>query len=161
VPARVGRQLPDRQREELGRALHVEVLSIDDEIVESRVVDVLFVEISHAPDLVGVIASHEIHRRLVRGSEARGPAGLGGESFAQTADADVERRDDPHAQDGRVLTRTTILDHVWDPGFDRGSNLVEVYISYLRRKIDGDDRPPLLHTVRGIGYVLCEDGSPA
>jgi len=54
----------------------------------------------------------------------------------------------------RVLTRTMILDHVWGPGFDRDSNLVEVYMSYLRRKIDGDGKPRLLHTIRGVGYML-------
>jgi DNA-binding response OmpR family regulator len=59
---------------------------------------------------------------------------------------------------GRVLTRTTILDHVWGSGVDHDSNLVEVYISYLRRKVDGGRRPRLLHTVRGVGYMLSEDG---
>jgi DNA-binding response OmpR family regulator len=59
---------------------------------------------------------------------------------------------------GRVLTRTTILDHVWGSGIDHDSNLVEVYVSYLRRKVDGGGRPRLLHTIRGVGYMLSEDG---
>jgi len=56
--------------------------------------------------------------------------------------------------EGRVVTRTMVLDHVWGLGFDGESNLVEVYMSYLRRKIDDDGKPRLLHTVRSIGYVL-------
>jgi DNA-binding response OmpR family regulator len=55
---------------------------------------------------------------------------------------------------GAVVTRGMILDHVWDMRYDGGSNLVEVYINYLRRKIDHDFEPKLIHTVRGAGYVL-------
>lgn len=55
---------------------------------------------------------------------------------------------------GHVLTRTRLLDAVWDMRFDPGTNMVDVYMSYLRAKVDkGFDRP-LLHTVRGVGYVL-------
>jgi len=53
-----------------------------------------------------------------------------------------------------VATRSMILDHVWDMEYDGGSNLVEVYINYLRRKIDQDFEPKLIQTVRGAGYVL-------
>ncbi len=53
-----------------------------------------------------------------------------------------------------VVTRSMILDHVWDMDYDGGSNLVEVYINYLRRKVDQDFEPKLIHTVRGVGYVL-------
>lgn len=57
---------------------------------------------------------------------------------------------------GRVLSRTRILDAVWDVRFDPGTNMVDVYISYVRAKVDkGQDRP-LIHTVRGVGYVLEE-----
>ena len=55
-----------------------------------------------------------------------------------------------------VVTRGMILDHVWDMEYDGGSNLVEVYINYLRRKIDQDFEPKLIHTIRGAGYVLRE-----
>jgi two-component system, OmpR family, response regulator len=54
---------------------------------------------------------------------------------------------------GRVMTKAQILDHVWHYDFDGNSGVVESYISYLRRKIDGVD-PPLIQTVRGVGYVL-------
>lgn len=57
---------------------------------------------------------------------------------------------------GVVVTRGMILDHVWDMDYDGGSNLVEVYINYLRRKIDHPFESKLLHTVRGAGYVLRE-----
>ncbi len=53
----------------------------------------------------------------------------------------------------RVLSKSEILDDVWDFGFDGDPNIVETYISYLRRKIDRFD-PPLIHTVRGVGYSL-------
>ena len=55
---------------------------------------------------------------------------------------------------GRVLTRPMIAEHVWAVDFDRESNVIDVYVGYLRRKIDGPGERPLLHTVRGAGYVL-------
>jgi two-component system, OmpR family, response regulator len=55
----------------------------------------------------------------------------------------------------QVLSRAQILDEVWDDSFDGESNIVEIYISYLRKKIDTFD-PPLIHTVRGVGYTLRE-----
>lgn len=55
---------------------------------------------------------------------------------------------------GRVLSRTRILDAVWDVTHDPRTNVVDVYMSYLRTKIDKDFEPKLLHTVRGVGYVL-------
>ncbi|WP_068399559.1 response regulator transcription factor [Kribbia dieselivorans] len=54
----------------------------------------------------------------------------------------------------RVLSKAQILDHVWDYDFRGEPGIVESYISYLRRKIDTEGRPPLIHTKRGIGYVL-------
>ena len=55
----------------------------------------------------------------------------------------------------RVFSKAQILDGVWSEGFDGESNIVEIYISYLRKKIDRID-PPLIHTVRGVGYTLRE-----
>jgi DNA-binding response OmpR family regulator len=55
---------------------------------------------------------------------------------------------------GQVLTRSQIADRAWDLGADNISNVVDVFIHTLRRKIDGDFEPKLLHTVRGSGYVL-------
>jgi len=55
---------------------------------------------------------------------------------------------------GRVVRRAEIAEHVWDESFDPFSNLIEVYINRLRRKIDEDSTKPLLHTRRGAGYVL-------
>lgn len=57
---------------------------------------------------------------------------------------------------GRVLTRSQILDHVWDYGFDGEPAIVDTYISYLRKKIDGAG-PPLIHTVRSVGFTLRVD----
>lgn len=56
--------------------------------------------------------------------------------------------------EGRVVTKTMVLDHVWGLGFEGESNLVEVYMSYLRRKVDGDRQRRLLHTIRSLGYML-------
>jgi two-component system OmpR family response regulator len=53
----------------------------------------------------------------------------------------------------RVLSKSQILDHVWNYDFGGEANIVETYISYLRKKVDRDD-PPLIHTVRGVGYCL-------
>jgi two-component system, OmpR family, response regulator len=53
----------------------------------------------------------------------------------------------------RVLTRTQILDHVWNYDFGGDARVLETYISYLRKKVDVED-PPLIHTVRGVGYSL-------
>lgn len=55
---------------------------------------------------------------------------------------------------GRVLTRTMISEHVWDYDFDTMTNVIDVYVNYLRKKIDAGREPKLIHTVRGSGYVL-------
>jgi two-component system, OmpR family, response regulator len=57
------------------------------------------------------------------------------------------------ANAGRVLSKAQILDHVWQYDFDGDANVVETYVSYLRKKLDPLG-PPILHTVRGVGYVL-------
>jgi len=55
---------------------------------------------------------------------------------------------------GRVLTRPMITQHVWGLDFDPESNIVDVYVGYLRRKVDADGEPRLLRTLRGAGYTL-------
>ena len=55
---------------------------------------------------------------------------------------------------GQVVTRTMLLENVWDYNFDPQTNVIDVHISRLRSKIDKDFERPLLHTVRGTGYVL-------
>lgn len=59
---------------------------------------------------------------------------------------------------GEVVTRTMLLEGVWDYHFDPGTNVIDVHISRLRRKIDEDGEAPLIHTVRGAGYRLSENG---
>ncbi|GAB3943779.1 response regulator transcription factor [Spirosoma harenae] len=54
----------------------------------------------------------------------------------------------------RALTRNEIMEHVWDLNFDTGTNVVDVYVNYLRRKIDKDFSPKLIHTISGIGYIM-------
>jgi two-component system OmpR family response regulator len=58
---------------------------------------------------------------------------------------------------GQVVTRTMLLESVWDYYFDPQTNVIDVQISRLRRKIDRDFTPQLLHTVRGIGYMIAGD----
>jgi two-component system OmpR family response regulator len=57
---------------------------------------------------------------------------------------------------GTVLSRTRILSHVWRYSFDPGTKVVDVYIRYLRRKIDAGETTPMLKTVRGFGYTISE-----
>ena len=59
---------------------------------------------------------------------------------------------------GYVVTKTEILAGVWDENYDGDSNVVEVYIGYLRRKIDAPHRRHAIETVRGMGYRLARDG---
>ncbi len=54
----------------------------------------------------------------------------------------------------KTVTKTAIVEHVWDQHFDGGTNVVNVYINYLRAKIDLPGQPSLIHTVRGVGFAL-------
>ena len=56
----------------------------------------------------------------------------------------------------RPLTKTLIIEHVWDIHFDSISNVVEVHINSLRNKVDKGFARPLIHTIRGVGYVLTD-----
>ncbi len=58
---------------------------------------------------------------------------------------------------GRVVSKTMIMEHVWDYDFDPQTNVVEARMSRLRDKIDAGEGSPLIHTIRGVGYVLREE----
>jgi two-component system OmpR family response regulator len=60
--------------------------------------------------------------------------------------------------EGRVVSRTMLLQHVWDLHFDPSTNIIDVYVGRVRRKVDGQQAYPLIHTVRGIGYCLRAPG---
>jgi DNA-binding response OmpR family regulator len=62
---------------------------------------------------------------------------------------------------GRRLTRAMIIEHVWNLTFDSTTNVVDVYINYLRRKVDDGFSPSLIHTVRGVGYQMSPEGASA
>lgn len=62
---------------------------------------------------------------------------------------------------GRVVSRSEITSHVWDDNHEPGANLLDVYVSRLRRKVDGPGEPPLLHTRRGMGVLLGTTDEPA
>ena len=55
---------------------------------------------------------------------------------------------------GKVLTRTMIAEHVWDYNFDTFTNVIDVYVNHLRKKIDKNFSKKLVHTLRGVGYVM-------
>jgi heavy metal response regulator len=57
----------------------------------------------------------------------------------------------------RVLSRAIISEHIWDYNFDTGTNIIDVYVNHLRNKVDAGTNHKLIHTVRGVGYVLKED----
>ncbi len=58
---------------------------------------------------------------------------------------------------GRIISKNEIAEKVWEQSFDSGTNVVEVYINFLRKKIDRDFEPKLIHTKSGMGYILRED----
>jgi DNA-binding response OmpR family regulator len=58
---------------------------------------------------------------------------------------------------GRVLSRNMIIEHVWDESFDGLTNVVDVYIRHLRKKVDDGHKTKLIHTVRGVGYTVHEE----
>jgi DNA-binding response OmpR family regulator len=58
---------------------------------------------------------------------------------------------------GRVLTRVEICERVWDYNFDPGTNLVDVYVQRIRKKVDGDFPEKLIETIRGVGYRIRPD----
>lgn len=57
----------------------------------------------------------------------------------------------------KVLSRTDLLDDVWGINFDIGTNVVDVYVNYLRKKLDKHGNQKLIHTITGMGYVLKEN----
>ena len=57
---------------------------------------------------------------------------------------------------GRIVSRTEFTEHIYDMDFDLDSNVIDVYINYLRNKIDKDNSKKLIHTIRGAGYILKE-----
>ncbi|MBX7223278.1 MAG: response regulator transcription factor [Blastocatellia bacterium] len=61
---------------------------------------------------------------------------------------------------GKIITKTQISEHVWDEHLDPFSNVIEVYVHYLRDKVDRGFARPLIHTVRGVGYLLKEEPTP-
>ncbi len=108
-------------------------------------------------------------RALVRrGTEGRLPQLQVADLVLEPATRTVRRGDNPIAltnrefalleylmrNQGRVLSRTMIAERVWDYSFDSTTNVIDVYVNYLRKKIDAGREPKLLHTVRGVGYVL-------
>jgi two-component system, OmpR family, copper resistance phosphate regulon response regulator CusR len=57
---------------------------------------------------------------------------------------------------GKVLSRIDIAEKIWEQSFDSGSNVIDVYINYLRKKVDLENEKKLIHTVIGMGYVIRE-----
>jgi two-component system copper resistance phosphate regulon response regulator CusR len=61
---------------------------------------------------------------------------------------------------GRVLSRTMIIEHVWDQSFDGITNIVDVYVRHLRNKVDDPYQQKLIRTIRGVGYSLGHGAQP-
>jgi DNA-binding response OmpR family regulator len=61
---------------------------------------------------------------------------------------------------GRVLSRTMIIEHVWDQSFDGATNIVDVYVRHLRNKVDDPHEHKLIRTVRGVGYAISNEETP-
>jgi heavy metal response regulator len=57
----------------------------------------------------------------------------------------------------RVLSRAAICEHIWDYNFDTRTNVIDVYVNHLRNKVDNNSQRKLIHTVRGVGYVMKEE----
>ncbi|MMZ70875.1 Transcriptional activator protein CzcR [compost metagenome] len=55
---------------------------------------------------------------------------------------------------GQLVTRTMLFEEVWGYHFDPGTNIIDVHIGRLRKKLEGDEGSPVIHTIRGAGYVL-------
>ena len=64
------------------------------------------------------------------------------------------------ANAGRVLSRTMIIEHVWDQSFEGLTNIVDVYVRHLRGKVDDPHPRKLIRTVRGVGYCVSDEGEP-
>ena len=60
--------------------------------------------------------------------------------------------------EGRIVSRAMLLQHVWDLHFDPSTNIIDVYVGRLRRKVDDQQAYPLIHTIRGVGYCLRAPG---
>ena len=60
---------------------------------------------------------------------------------------------------GRVMSRTLITEYAWGYHFDPGTNIVDVVINHLRKKIDASNPRKLIHTIRGVGYVIREESA--
>ena len=58
-----------------------------------------------------------------------------------------------------MLSRTRLLSNVWGYSFEPGTKVVDVYIRYLRRKMESGEEPPLIHTVRGVGYKVAAEAT--
>jgi DNA-binding response OmpR family regulator len=102
-------------------------------------------EIIHVADLEIITGEHKVRRR--------------GESIMLTA-KEYALLEYLARHSGQVVSRMEISEHVWNESYDSFSNLIEVYIQRLRRKIDKNDRFCLIHTRRGEGYQLSADEAP-
>ncbi len=105
---------------------------------------------NHATEAPGALAAADLRMDLFKREVTRG-----GESIElQPREFSLLELLLRHA--GRPVTKTMILEHIWDFGFDPQTNLVDVLVHRLRAKIDKDYPTKLIHTLRGVGYVLRE-----
>ncbi len=129
----------------------------DDYLVKPFAFDELLARVrallrKHAPDRSPVLAVEDLQMDTVARAVTRG-----GRAIPLTA-KEYALLEYFMRNAGQVLTRAQIISHVWNYACDFDSNLVDVYVRYLRGKIDSDEPVKLLQTVRGTGYVLRAEG---
>ena len=107
-----------------------------------------------AGDEFALGAVYDLHAPLVHGVARR--VTRGGQEVELTS-RELKLLEFLMRRAGQVVTRTMLLEGVWDLHFDPQSNLIDVHISRLRQAIDRGSAHPLIHTVRGSGYVLRSD----
>lgn len=171
LPGMNGFKLTDTLRKEEVWTPILMLTAKDGELDEAEALDTGADDFLKKPFSFTVLLAR-IRALLRRGVESRPPVLVAGELTLDPASHMVRRKQTDieltsrefsflellMRHKGRVLTKREIIEHVWDYDFEGDSNIVEVYIGYLRRKIDVPFETRSIKTVRGVGYLLEEDG---
>ncbi len=171
LPGMNGFKLTDTLRKEEVWTPILMLTAKDGELDEAEALDTGADDFLKKPFSFTVLLAR-IRALLRRGIESRPPVLCAGEltldpasHIVKRADTEIELTSREFSflelllrSKGRVLTKREIIEHVWDYDFEGDSNIVEVYIGYLRRKIDLPFGTKSIKTVRGVGYLLEESG---
>lgn len=174
LPGMNGFKLTDTLRKEEIWTPILMLTAKDGELDEAEALDTGADDFLKKPFSFTVLVAR-IRALLRRGNETRPPILVAGDLTLDPAshivrrgevDIDLTSREFAFLelmirQKGRVLTKREIIEHVWDYDFEGDSNIVEVYIGYLRKKIDAPFSTKTIRTVRGVGYILEDDTTVA